>query len=232
MLIKQVLIRYITNLLIFFVFIVPGRGQTSIDLTELSLEELMSLEVTTVVKKSVKLLDVPASVFVLSSEDINRSGYRLIPDVMRLSPGMEVSSIDANKWAVSARGFGDRFANKLLVLIDGRSVYISPFSGVYWDVQDYILEDIDRIEIVRGPGASLWGANAVNGVINIISKTIISSLIVILNITLIILIGYNIQLEFLSYSAFNSFIDYYWVFFALYIGFHLGRVAVQFRNIE
>ena len=163
--------KHIINLLIFFIFVVSGRGQTSIDLTELSLEELMSLEVTTVVKKSVKLLDVPASVFVLSSEDINRSGYRLIPDVMRLSPGMEVSSIDANKWAVSARGFGDRFANKLLVLIDGRSVYISPFSGVYWDVQDYILEDIDRIEIVRGPGASLWGANAVNGVINIISKS-------------------------------------------------------------
>jgi iron complex outermembrane receptor protein len=148
-----------------------GWGQTPMDLTKLSLEELMSLEVTTVIKKSLKLQDVPAAVFVLSSEDINRSGYRLIPEIMRLSPGMEVASIDANKWAISARGFGDRFANKLLVLMDGRSVYISPFSGVYWDVQDYILEDIDRIEIVRGPGASLWGANAVNGVINIISKS-------------------------------------------------------------
>jgi iron complex outermembrane receptor protein len=163
--------RIILISMIFCIITVSGWGQTPIDLTELSLEELMSLEVTSVVKKPLKLLDVPAAVFVLSSEDINRSGYRLIPELMRLSPGMEVASIDANKWAISARGFGDRFANKLLVLMDGRSVYISPFSGVYWDVQDYIIEDIDRIEIVRGPGASLWGANAVNGVINILSKS-------------------------------------------------------------
>ncbi|MGH9201592.1 MAG: TonB-dependent receptor plug domain-containing protein, partial [Vicinamibacterales bacterium] len=111
-----------------------------------------------------------AAIFVITQEDIRRSGVTSIPEALRMVPGVEVARIDANKWAISARGFNGRFANKLLVMIDGRSVYTPLFSGVLWDAQDTVLEDIDRIEVVRGPGASLWGANAVNGVINIVTK--------------------------------------------------------------
>ena len=140
------------------------------NLIDLSLEELMEIEVTSPGKKLQKLSDVPAAVYVISSDDIRRSGATSIPEVLRMAPGVQVARIDANKWAVSIRGFDDRFANKLLVLIDGRTVYTSAFSGVYWDIQDTMIEDIDRIEVIRGPGAALWGANAVNGVINIITK--------------------------------------------------------------
>ncbi|MBN2102667.1 TonB-dependent receptor [bacterium] len=167
---KQIVIILLTCLAgIFYSW--AQEKKEELDLTKLSLEELMSLEVTTASKKPQKLTDASASVFVLSGEEISRSGSRMIAEALRFCPGMEVSAIDANKWAISARGFGDRFANKLLVLMDGRSVYNSTFSGVYWDVQDFILEDIERIEIIRGPGASLWGANAVNGVINILTKS-------------------------------------------------------------
>ena len=110
--------------------------------------------------------------FVITQEDIRRSGARSIPEALRLAPGLEVARIDANKWAIASRGFNGRFTNKLLVLIDGRSVYTPLFSGVYWNVQDVFLEDVDRIEVIRGPGATLWGANAVNGVINIITKPV------------------------------------------------------------
>jgi len=112
----------------------------------------------------------PAAVFVVTQEMIRRSGVRHIPDVLRLVPGLHVAQIDAEKWAITCRGFNDRFADKLLVQIDGRVVYSPIFSGVYWDVQDLLLEDIERIEVIRGPGATVWGANAVNGVINIITK--------------------------------------------------------------
>lgn len=112
----------------------------------------------------------PAAVYVLTEEDIRRSGHRSIPELLRMVPGMNVARIDANKWAVSSRGFNDRFANKLQVLIDGRSVYTPLFAGVFWDERDTLLEDIERIEVIRGPGATLWGANAVNGVINIVTK--------------------------------------------------------------
>lgn len=140
------------------------------DLTELSIEDLMNIEVTTVARKSERLADTTAAVFVITSEDIVRSGATTIPDLLRMVPGLQVARIDANKWAVTARGFNGRIANKLLVLMDGRSVYTPLYSGVFWDVQDTLLEDIDRIEVIRGPGAALWGANAVNGVINIITK--------------------------------------------------------------
>jgi iron complex outermembrane receptor protein len=140
------------------------------DLTELSIEDLMNIEVTTVARKSERLADAAAAVFVITSEDIQRSGATTIPELLRMVPGLQVARIDANKWAVSARGFNGRFANKLLVLMDGRSVYSPFYSGVFWDVQDTLLDDIDRIEVIRGPGAALWGANAVNGVINIITK--------------------------------------------------------------
>lgn len=142
----------------------------STPLTEMSIEDLMGLEITSVSKREEKLSDAPAAVFVLTQEDIRRSGWTTIPDALRMVPGLDVAKIDANKWAISARGFNEQFANKLLVLIDGRSVYTPLFSGVYWDIQDLMLEDVERIEVIRGPGATLWGANAVNGVINIITK--------------------------------------------------------------
>lgn len=140
-------------------------------LLELSLEELMRIEVTLLAKKKQKLSEAAAAIYVVTQENIRRSGVTSIPEALRLVPGLQVARIDSNKWAISSRGFNDRFANKLLVLIDGRSVYTPLFSGVYWDVQDLLLEDVERIEVIRGPGGTLWGANAVNGIINIITKS-------------------------------------------------------------
>jgi iron complex outermembrane receptor protein len=137
---------------------------------ELSIEELMNMEITSVAKKEQKLSEAAAAVFVITGEDIRRGGFRSIPEALRLAPGLEVAQVDANKWAITARGFNGLFANKLLVLIDGRTVYTPLFGGVFWDVQDTLLEDVDRIEVIRGPGGTLWGQNAVNGVINIITK--------------------------------------------------------------
>lgn len=142
----------------------------STKLIELSIEDLIKVKVTSVSKKPQKILEAAAAIFVITQEDIRRSGAVSIPEVLRMVPGLEVARIDSNKWAVTSRGFNGRFANKLLVLIDGRTVYTPLFSGVYWDMKDTLLNDIDRIEIIRGPGAALWGANAVNGVINIITK--------------------------------------------------------------
>ena len=141
-----------------------------LDLSALGLEELMEIEVTTVSKKEQKLFASPAAVYVITQEEIHRSGFTSIPEALRLAPGLQVARIDADKWAITARGFNGRFANKLLVLIDGRIVYTSLFSGVFWEVQDLLLEDVERIEVIRGPGATLWGANAVNGIINIITR--------------------------------------------------------------
>ena len=140
------------------------------DLTTLGLEELMNIEVTSVSKKLEKRSGAAAALYVITEEDIRRSGATSIPEALRLVPGVEVSRIDSNKWAIGVRGFGSRLARSMLVLIDGRSVYTPLFAGTYWEVQDTLLEDIDRIEVIRGPGGTLWGANAVNGVINIITK--------------------------------------------------------------
>ena len=140
------------------------------DLTETSLEELMNIEVTSVSKKEERLFQTAAAIYVITQEEIRRSGLTSIPELLRMAPGLSVARIDGNKWAISARGFNGRFANKMLVMIDGRSVYSPLFSGVYWEVQDLVLDDVERIEIIRGPGATLWGANAVTGVINIITK--------------------------------------------------------------
>lgn len=148
----------------------PPADELPDDLSYLSLETLVDIEITSVSKKPEALTGAAAAIFVITEEDIRRSGATSIPELLRMVPGIHVARIDANKWAVSARGWNDRFANKLLVLVDGRSVYNQSFSGVYWEVQDTLLEDIERIEVIRGPGASLWGANAVNGVINIITK--------------------------------------------------------------
>jgi iron complex outermembrane receptor protein len=140
------------------------------DLTEKSLEDLMNIEVTSASKKEQKVFETAAAVYVITQEDIRHSGATSIPELLRTVPGLDVAHMDANKWAISPRGFNERFADKMLILIDGRAVYDPLFSGVYWDAQDTVLEDIDRIEVIRGPGATLWGANAVNGVINIITK--------------------------------------------------------------
>ncbi len=149
----------------------PAAAESQVDLTELSLEDLMNIEVTSVSKKAERIGDAAAAIYVVTKVNIRRSGATSIAEVLRMVPGLQIASIDANKWAVSARGFNGRFANKMLVLIDGRSVYTSLFSGVSWETLGPALEDIERIEVIRGPGASLWGANAVNGVINIITKT-------------------------------------------------------------
>ena len=138
---------------------------------DMSLSELLSLEITSVSKKPQSISHAAAAVFVITRDDIRRSGVTAIPEALRMAPGVQVARIDGNKWAISSRGFNGRFANKLLVLMDGRTVYSPTFGGVYWDVQDTMLEDIERIEVIRGPGASLWGSNAVNGVINIITRS-------------------------------------------------------------
>jgi iron complex outermembrane receptor protein len=141
------------------------------DLTQASLEDLMNIQVTSVSKKEQKLGSAAAAIFVITQEDIRRSGATSIPDLLRMVPGVDIAQIDSNTDAISIRGFNDRLADKVLVLIDGRTVYTPTTSGVYWDQQDVPLEDIDRIEVIRGPGATIWGANAVNGVVNIITKS-------------------------------------------------------------
>ncbi|MBT8117379.1 MAG: TonB-dependent receptor [Gammaproteobacteria bacterium] len=141
------------------------------DLTSMGLEALMNIEVTSVAKKPQKKSEAAAAVFVITSKDLRRWGVTNIPDALRRVPGLQVARIDANKWAITSRGFNSRFANKLLVLIDGRTVYTPLFAGVYWDANLVMLEDVEQIEIIRGPGGTLWGANAVNGVINIITRS-------------------------------------------------------------
>ncbi|MBQ0724658.1 MAG: TonB-dependent receptor [Cycloclasticus sp.] len=137
---------------------------------DLNLEELLGVEVTSVSKQRQPLSDSPAAIYVVSNKDIVSSGATSIPQALRGVPGLHVAQIDSQKWAVSSRGFNGRFNNKLLVLMDGRAIYSPLFSGVYWEAQDTLMSDIDRIEIIRGPSAAIWGANAVNGVINIITK--------------------------------------------------------------
>lgn len=139
-------------------------------LKALSIEELMNVEVTSVSKRPERLFEAASAIQVITREDIRRSGAASIPEALRLAPNLEVAQIDARQWAISARGFNSTTSNKLLVLIDGRNVYTPLYAGVFWDVQDTLLDDIDRIEVISGPGATVWGANAVNGVINIITK--------------------------------------------------------------
>lgn len=140
------------------------------ELKSMNLEEFMRVEVTTVSRTESSIGQSPAAVTVISAADIRRSGATTIPELFRRVPGMDVARLDGNKWAVGSRGFNSRFQDKLLVQVDGRTVYNPLSSGVYWDAVDYPLEDIERIEIIRGPGASVWGANAVNGIINIVSR--------------------------------------------------------------
>ncbi len=165
--------KFLTTAILFSILIgsMTHAEESSLDAyLDLPLEDLLSMEVTSVSKKKQRLTEAAAAVYVITQEDIRRSGVTSIPEALRLAPGMQVARADASKWAITSRGFNGLFANKLLVLMDGRSVYTPAYSGVYWDVQDTLLEDIERIEVIRGPGATLWGANAVNGVINIITK--------------------------------------------------------------
>jgi iron complex outermembrane receptor protein len=161
----------------------PARGGTSTslladadpwlsrDLADLTLEELGDLVVTSVLRRDERLGDTPASIFVITAEDIRRSGATTLPQVLRLAPNLNVARADANQWAITARSFNSVLANKLLVLIDGRTVYSPLFSGTFWEAQDIMLDDIERVEVVSGPGGASWGTNAVNGVINVVTRS-------------------------------------------------------------
>lgn len=158
---------------LFFAWAAPiaaASDNAARDLADLSIEELMNESITSVAKKEQRLGDVAAAVSVLSNDDIRRSGVTTVADALRLVPGMQVAAFDSAGWAISARGFNSQFSNKLLAMIDGRTIYSPLFSGVYWDAQQAMLNDLDRIEVIRGPGATVWGANAVNGVISVVSK--------------------------------------------------------------
>lgn len=148
-----------------------GASAADNEFLDMDLSELMQITITSVSKKPEPITDAASAIFVITAEDIERIGATSIPEVLRLAPGLQVSQFGSNKWTIAARGFSAHFSNKLLVLIDGRSIYTPAFSGVYWDVQNTLLEDIKRIEVIRGPGATLWGSNAMNGVINIITKS-------------------------------------------------------------
>ena len=143
---------------------------TTSALKSLSLEELSKIEVTTPSKTPEQASHSPTAIYVITGDEIRRSGATSIPEALRLAPGVEVARIDGNKWSIGIRGFGSRLSRSVLVLIDGRTVYTTFFAGTYWEVQDTVMDDIDRIEVIRGPGGTIWGPNAVNGVISIITK--------------------------------------------------------------
>ncbi len=147
-------------------------GVKADDYLEMDLAQLLQVTITSVSKKPQTLADTAAAVFVISQEDIRRSGATSIPEALKMAPGLHVAQISSSKWSVAARGFGGFTSNKLLILMDGRSLYTPAYSGTWWDTQHTLLEDIERIEVIRGPGATIWGANAVNGVINIITKRV------------------------------------------------------------
>ncbi|MFZ0131846.1 MAG: TonB-dependent receptor [Desulfobacterales bacterium] len=172
---------FIKQLVMIWLSILPLLGGISVaadvptpekpvDFTKFSLEELKNVEIISASKRPEIVWDAASAVYVITQEQIRRSGATSIPEVLRLAPGVHVARISATEWAVNIRGLNNQFAENLLVLMDGRSVYTHVFSGVFWDVQDTVMEDIERIEVIRGPGAALWGSNAVNGVINIITK--------------------------------------------------------------
>jgi iron complex outermembrane recepter protein len=169
------LLSALTRMLLFGVVLTGASAYcaatlTAIDIKGMTIEQLMDIDVYTASRRAEPYQASPNAVYVLTSEEIHRARATTIPEALRLVPGVQVARIDANKWAVSIRGFNGRAANKLLVLIDGRTIYDPLFSGTFWESRDVMLEDIDRIEVIRGPGGTLWGANAVNGVINIVTK--------------------------------------------------------------
>lgn len=152
----------------------PKGSESPVELTtlaDLGLETLLNMEVTSVAKKAQRLSESAAAIHVITNEDLRRSGVTVIAEALRMVPGLSVARANSRRWAIGSRGFNDVYSNKLLVLMDGRTLYTPLFSGVYWEQVDTVLEDVDRIEVIRGPGATLWGANAVNGVINITTKS-------------------------------------------------------------
>lgn len=164
--------------LFFFFILVPARGfsQTedtlsAVTLKKLSLEDLLNVEVTSVSRRAEKITGTASAIQVITGDDIHRSGVKTLPEALKLAANLMVAQVNSSQWAISARGFNNVLANKLLVLIDGRTVYTPMYAGVFWDVQNVMLEDVERIEVISGPGGTLWGANAVNGVINIITKS-------------------------------------------------------------
>src|SRR2546428_13244170 len=160
-------------LLVLAVSAHPARAQQrdSVEaLKRLTLDQLMNIEVMSVSLRPKRLFETPSAIQVITQDDIRASGATSLPEALRLASNLQLAQVDARQWAISARGFNGTTANKLLVLIDGRTVYTPLFSGVFWDVEEVPLADIDRIEVISGPGATLWGANAVNGVINVITK--------------------------------------------------------------
>ena len=176
---KRLLVLCFITVIHCVLFTVWGQEDLEDAFGQPSLEALLTLDVTdvtTVTGVEEPLRAAPAAIYVITAEDIKQRGIRSIPEALRSVPGLHVGQISSNVWSVSSRGFGRRFTNKLLVLLDGRSIYTPAFGGVNWDSYDLILEDIDRIEVIRGPGAVLWGANAFNGVINIITKNAYDSL--------------------------------------------------------
>lgn len=153
-----------------FVLVAPLAADDQRDLTSISLEELARTKVTAVSKTEEPRFQTPAAIHVVTAEDIRRSGATSLPEALRLAPGVHVARMTSSQWAVGIRGFTSRLARSQLALMDGRSLYTPLFAGTYWEVQDTILEDVERIEVVRGPGGTLWGANAVSGIVSIITK--------------------------------------------------------------
>jgi iron complex outermembrane receptor protein len=152
-------------------FTLAARAVPFDNLAELDLEALCDVKVSLPSRHEEPLLTTPAAVYVIGREDLVRSGVTTLPDALRMAPGLQVAQMDANKWAITARGFDGRFARYMLVQLDGRSVYTPMFSGVFWEAQDMLLQDVDHIEVVRGPGGAMWGANAVNGVVNVVTRS-------------------------------------------------------------
>jgi iron complex outermembrane receptor protein len=186
-------------------------GINSDNLFELSLEELMEITVTTVAKNPQKFIETPRAIYVISREDIRRSGVTSIPEALRMAPGVHVAQISSHRWAISIRGFQQEFAGKLLVLIDGRTLYTSTFSGVHWDSNDLVLDNVERIEIMRGPGSVVWGSNAMNGVINIITRDASET-----QDTRISVLGGNEE-KIANLSTGDQMGDWYWRAYAKYL---------------
>ncbi|ACN17575.1 putative TonB dependent receptor (outer membrane receptor family protein) [Desulforapulum autotrophicum HRM2] len=168
---KISLIKITVSILATFFILFSFSQADDLEMLDMDLSSLMQIQITSAGRKAQDLVDVPAAVYVIDRDDIQNSSATCVPELLRMVPGLQVARISSSKWAIASRGFNGTFSNKLLVQIDGRSVYTSAYSGVYWDTLNLPLENIEQIEVIRGPGATLWGANAVNGVINIITKT-------------------------------------------------------------
>src|SRR5688572_24458212 len=175
---KKIAVIILTSVIFFSFMGAAAQDSVSIaKLKKLSMEELMNVEVTSISMRPEKLTEVASAIQVITGEDIRRSGATRLPEALRLASNLQMAQANSHDWAITARGFnglpsaGGILANKLLVMIDGRLVYNPLFGGVYWDVQNTLMKDLDRIEVVSGPGGTLWGANAVNGVINVVTKS-------------------------------------------------------------